>query len=165
MNTSILALSSSSTNQTEQVSLISMDDNTIFTIDLSDITETVLPTYVKIDWGDGVVEDFNENNIYDKSRENINIFKFSPLLTNLYKHEYTPSSTSLYKNLSAQVLINYSNGDMSWFVIPIQIRTYDYFEAVGDVKLVNTNILPISDNTKEHQLITTNGKFMIELYG
>jgi hypothetical protein len=142
-----------------------MDDNTIFTIDLSDITETVLPTYVKIDWGDGVVEDFNENNIYDKSRENINIFKFSPLLTNLYKHEYTPSSTSLYKNLSAQVLINYSNGDMSWFVIPIQIRTYDYFEAVGDVKLVNTNILPISDNTKEHQLITTNGKFMIELYG
>ena len=165
MNTSILALSSTTTNQTEQVALISMDDNTTFTLDLSNVTEIVLPTYVKIDWGDGIVEDFNENNIYNNSRENINIFKFSPLLTNLYKHEYKPSSTSLYKNLSAQVLVNYSNGDVSWFIIPIQIRTYDYFEAIGDVKLVNTNILPISDNTKEHQLITTNGKVMIELYG
>ena len=165
MNTSILALSSTTTNQTEQVALISMDDNTTFTLDLSNVTEIVLPTYVKIDWGDGIVEDFNENNIYNNSRENINIFKFSPLLTNLYKHEYKPSSTSLYKNLSAQVLVNYSNGDVSWFIIPIQIRTYDYFEAIGDVRLINTNILPISDNTKEHQLITTNGKFMIELYG
>jgi hypothetical protein len=161
MNSYTLSLSSNDTNYIYHSSEIELDDHTNFNVDISALSEKVLPIFLKIDWGDGRSQTFN-NDVFKTGRENINIFKYSPLLTQIYSNEYYPSETSLYKSLTAQFLVNYSNGEFSWFVIPISIRSYDYFESIYDLQLINTNILPDITNPKEHQFKTDAGSFIID---
>lgn len=159
MNNYNLQLPTNTTSYYEKLETISIDDQFNLNLDFSLLTETILPINIEIDWGDGNIENYDKNNI---DTDNINIFKFSPLLIAQYNHIYNPSETSLYKCLSAQVLVNYCNGDVTWYVIPIKIRTYDYFESIGDIILQNTNILP-DNNQKEHQLLISKGGYTIEL--
>jgi hypothetical protein len=160
MNTYTIALSSNTTSHIETFPEITLEDYTSMTINLEDLTTRILPIRVTIDWGDKI-EVYDKNNIYyNTSLTNNSIDR--PLFGD-YSHEYPPSSSSLYKRLSAQVLVNYSNGNYSWFIIPIKIRTYDYFESIGDLSLTNTNILPIEGNLKEHQFITSIGGYAIEM--
>jgi hypothetical protein len=119
---------------------------------------------MKIDWGDGTSEIF-DNNIYNINRFNTNISKISPLLISTYEHEYHPSSTSLYKELSSQFLINYANGDYNWFILPIRIRTYDFFESIYDTKILNTSIVVSDSVSKTHRILTTGKGFVVELNG
>ncbi len=162
MNTYNLSLSSNSPSYIQTVNELEFDDYTKLTIDLSSIDETFLPMYLKIDWGFGNPILF-DNNVYREGNNLINVVKYSPILTDTYSYEYYPSSTALYKSLSAQVLIRYVNGDVSWIVIPIKIRTYGYSESIGDLTLINTNILPVEDNLSEHQLKTSVGGYVIDL--
>jgi len=115
---------------------------------------------VIIDWGDTPPEVYDISNIYNSS--NIILTSTSQPLLGTYTHEYFPSSYALYKSLFAQILVNYSNGNYCWFIIPIKIRTYDYFESIYDMTLINTNILPSERNLKEHQFITAVGGYSLE---
>ena len=161
MNSYTLFLSSSGTSYIKSNSELNFDDHTLLTLSVSALNEKVLPIYLQIDWGFGNVLTY-DNNIYESGNP---IYKFSPILTNTYSYEYYPSSTAMYKSLSAQILVRYSNGDYTWFVIPIRIRSYDYSESIKDLDLINTNILPNDSNTSEHQLKTSEGGFIIELRG
>lgn len=165
MNTYNLNLSSTSTSTIYRSNTLSLNDHTELILNLGGVTESIVPIYAKIDWGDGEKPVVYDNDIYRLSQDTNNLFKFSPLLNNLYKHEYYPSTYALYKNLSAQVLINYSNGDKSWFIIPIEIRTYDHIESMGDINLINSNILPLSNNPIEYQLKALKNNQIIELRG
>jgi hypothetical protein len=123
-----------------------------------------IPVYLKIDWGDGVTELF-DNDIF----HNLDVYN-SPvvgnkLLTDLYTHVCYPSTTSLYKSFNVQVLIVYNDSNYNLFTIPITIRTYDYFETIYDINLINVNILPTSTNSKEFQLITKKDNSIIEFRG
>lgn len=154
-----LTLSSDDPSYVNILPLLEIDDHSTLSVDLTLINEDVPPTNVQFDWGDGLIENFDVNSIFP---EGINIFKMSPLLKDGYTHIYYPSETALYKSLSAQVLIHYCNGRYAWFIQPIRIRTFDYFESIGDLSLINTNIYPIG-NTKEHQLMTHKNQYAIEL--
>jgi hypothetical protein len=136
------------------------------TLSLSAVNETSTPLSVSINWGDGAIESY-ENEIFKNYRKESIIpevltGKFGTALQNTYSHRYFPSSTALYKMLSAQVYIEYSNGGYAWFILPIKIRSYDFFESIYDLKLVNTSILPIDGNPKEHQFVTAKDGQIIE---
>jgi hypothetical protein len=164
MNNYTLALSSNNTEYISVNPLLEFDDFTTLTIDLSGLNTSLIPKYLKISWGDGEEESF-DNDIFPNNQRKVNVFNINSIFNTSYKHEYYPSKTSLYKKLSAQVLVNYTNGDNNWFIIPINIRTYDYYESIYDLSLKNTNILPITDNSKQHQFITDKGGFTVELQG
>ncbi len=164
MNTYTLNLSSPTSAYIAYLPELEVDDFTRLTLDLSDINETILPVYLKIDWGFGETVLY-DNNIYKSGSNQINIVRYSPLLTDTYSNDYYPSETALYKSLSSQVLIRYSNGDITYMVIPIRIRTYGYSESIGDLTLINTNILPIESNVSEHQLKTSVDGYILDLRG
>lgn len=164
MNKHTITLSSSSSSHVETLSTIQFDDHTELTVDLSQISERIIPIYVKMNWGDGNEEQYDTNNIYSKDGV-VNPLKFSPLLSQTYNHEYFPSETSLYKSLSAQFLVEFSDGNYCWFVQPIEIKTYDYFESIEDLKILNFNILPDELNSKEYQFKTKKDGYLIELRG
>lgn len=161
MNYTTVSLSSGSTNSVIMWPLVELEDHTQLNLQLTDINEDYVPLYLKISWGDGKVETF-DNNLYKKDKNLIKIQKYSPILLDSYAHEFFPSSYANYKELSAQVLLEYSNGNSTWIVIPIRIRTYDYFESVSGLELVNTNILPLSSNASEHQLKASVNNQLIE---
>lgn len=163
MNVYTLKLSSTNTSNVSRLGELNFDDYTVLTINLQSVTEKVVPLYIKIDWGLGSLPLIYDNDLYRDNRDERNLFKFSPVLNTSYSHEYYPSSYALYKSLSAQVLIQYANGDTSWFIIPIRIRTFDYLESLIDVKLINSNILPDSNNNIEYQLKALKDNQLFEL--
>lgn len=167
MNIYNISLSSDSMSTSSIEDELLFFDSTVFSVSLSGITEEQFPIFLKIDWGDGNTEKF-DNIVFKNYRESSIIpevlsGKFSSIIQNKYKHEYFPSTTSLYKNLSAQFYIEYGNRLYNWFVIPIRIRSGGYFETVGDLQLINTNILPLTSNSKQHQFITEEGGFLVEV--
>ena len=163
MNTNTISLSSLSSNHTQRVGDLIFDDLTTLSLVLSGIYSASIPLYMTISWGDGVVESF-DNNIYQMVNNEVLPFNGTlPIFSNVYSHVYYPSSTALYKNLSAQVLIEYSNNEKNWFVIPIKIRTYGHSESIGEMTLINTNIIPDDDNRKEYQFNTGVGDYVVEI--
>jgi hypothetical protein len=166
MNTLTIYLSSSSLSGTNIRPEIELEDKTTLTFNLSGLSEEYFPSYLLIDWGDGVSEKFDAN-LYKKYREE-SIFeevmygKFSQIVQNTYDHVYHPSPTTLFNSISAQFLVKYSNGDYVWFIQPIKVRSYDFYESLGGVRVVNTVILDDENNSSEHQLLSKTGQ-LIEL--
>ena len=154
MNNYNLSLSSNSTSYTEFLNTVELDDYTQLNLDLNNLYNDTIPAYVKISWGDGA-ENLINNDIYDDTWDNqLTFFTYNPVFNDTHSHEYYPSFTSTYKNLSAQVLVSYTNGEYSYFLIPIIIKTYDISEALGRITVENTNI---SKNELELQLNSDNG--------
>jgi hypothetical protein len=162
MTTYTLQLSTDSTNYVKKLPIIEFNDRSLLQVSFEDIDESSMPIYIEIDWGDGSSE-YYDNNIIQNNSTFINSFDKSPIFLETYVHEYFPSNTSLYKSLTGQILIKYSNSDQSWFMFPLKIRTYDYYESIYDMTLLNTNILPIENNFKQYQLLTDVGRYVVEL--
>lgn len=162
MNNLTINLSSNSSQYTKVLNYSQLIDHTLVNVSVDYIYDKIIPIYMKIDWGDGNSKIY-DNDLSLTERSDTNIFRIGTLLNNSYSHEYYPSATSLYKTLTAQVYIEYCNGSFNWFMIPMEIRTMDYFESIYDIELVHTNILPSSNNPKEHQFLTTRGNYCIEL--
>lgn len=166
MNSLTIYLSSAQLTGTNIRPEIELEDKTTLTVNLSGMSEEYFPAYLQIDWGDGVSETFDAN-LYKKYREE-SIFievmygKFSQIIQNTYDHVYFPSETTLFNQLSAQFLVKYSNGDYVWFIQPIKVRSYDFYESLGGVNIVNTVILDDENNSSEHQLLSKTGQ-LIEL--
>jgi hypothetical protein len=160
-------LSSVATSAVEIKSEATFDDFTTLHISLSGLTEIFVPIYLKIDWGDGENESFSNtlHKVYRKDSilNEVMYGKFSSIFSGEYAHTYYPSSTARYKNLSAQIYVEYSDGSFSWFVQPIKIVTRDYFESIYDIKMLDTNILPVSSNRKIHHFSIDEGGFLIEM--
>lgn len=163
MNSYTLKLSSTNTSNVSRLGELNFDDYTTLKINLQAVTESVVPLYMKIDWGTGSEPIIYDNDLYRDNVDERNLFKFSPILNASYSYEYYPSSYALYKSLSAQVLIQYVNGDYSWFIIPIRIRTFDYLESLSDVKLINSNILSDSNDSIEYQFRSIKDNQLFEL--
>jgi hypothetical protein len=167
MNSYVLSLSSNATSAVEIRPLVTFDDHTTLRVNLSGLTEAFVPVYLKLDWGDGQSETIN-NSLYKVYREesilNEVIYgKFSSVLNEDYLHSYYPSSSARYKCLSAQVYLEYADGNSSWFVQPIKIVTRDYFESIYDIRLIDTNLLPLSTNNKQQRFSVDAGGFLIEM--
>ena len=163
MNTNTTLLFSSTSNHIERLDSIEFEDLTTLSIVLSGVYSGNVPLYLKISWGDGEMEIF-DNDIYEKIYGEVAYNGgILPLFSKTYTHIYYPSSTSLYKPLSAQVLVEYPNNEKNWFTIPIRIRTYNYSESVGEMTLINTNIIPDDDNNKEYQFNIDRGDYVVEI--
>lgn len=164
MNTYTLKLSTKNTTTISFLNEIVLDDYTELILNVERLSETYLPMYIKIDWGVGKSEIY-DNNISKITPNTLNVINYSPIFTKKYSFEYYPSPIASYRSLSAQLLVKYVNGDVSWIVIPIQVKTMGYADSINDLTLINTNILPIEENNSEHQLKTLEGNYIIELRG
>lgn len=160
MKTETIFLSSENISQTTIFSTLSLSDYTTVKCNVSGVSENLLPSYLKIDWGDGY-SDFYENNIFQT--ENLISNRFSSIFFDEYTHEYFPSDTTTSKTLTASLTIKYINNDSSIFNIPIIITNYDYLSAIEDITLINSTISPNNKEGKTHQFITKKGGYLIEL--
>jgi len=166
MNERTIPIESTSTAFSALYSEVVLYDFTNVTFLLSGIDETLLPLYLKINWGDGnldtifnrFVKDYKKDNIIPEILYN----KVSTIITDAPAHLYYPSSTARYKKLSAEILIEYFNGDVCSIIQPFKIITTDYFESIGDLRHLHTNIMPLTSNNKQFIFSTLKDGFLIE---
>lgn len=166
MNIKTISFSTSATSISSTASELKLNDLTSLTINLSGIVETQLPLFLTINWGDGHLERFQSSFTKDYRVESIipEILynKLSSLLSNTRTHLYYPSISARYKKLSAEINIEYINGDVCSIIQPINIVTSDYFESIGDMKHIHTNILQVPGNNKQFIFSVDKGGFLIE---
>ncbi len=157
MNTAYSSLSSNNTSTSSILPLVTLNDVTTLNVTLTGVSENFLPCFLKINWGDGNV-DFFENDIL------LSLYsvesKYSNVLNRSYDHIYYPSISSTSQPLTATFEISYCNNDISTFIIPISVINYNYTQSIEDLKLVNT----VSKFDKKiHQFVSKNNGYLIEL--
>lgn len=158
MNNYSISLSSNDSEYYAVLDSLQLYDYTKLTVNFENITEKHFPLYLKIDWGDGESE-FYDNDVFGYQTT----FKKSEIINTERTHEYYPSETSLYKQISAQFYIKFTNGENTWFIQPINIRNYDFYESVEDLEVVGVEIQPNSENKKALHLKTKKDSYIIDL--
>jgi len=154
MNSYSLSLSTTASSGIQILPLLEMEDYSKLSLDMSQVYNKTIPIYVEIDWGDGKKEIFDNDTYGNRIYNELLFMNYNPCLTDIHTHEYYPSETCLYKLMTLQILVKYSNGDVTYFQMPIKIRTYDFFDSIGRLKLINVNILK---NQLEYQFETSTG--------
>ena len=168
MNNSTLSLSTNQPALTANGNQLNLFDVTEVGLDIINIYKDIFPYYIAIDWGDGspieepeiiTFRTYRKDSIFDEITKGI-----APVfLTKTYKHVYKPSSTALIKDMQLKIGIQYITGEITEIIHPIKLRTEGYYENIGDLSLVDTNIL---DNTNFTSNFVFRGKiddYILEL--
>jgi hypothetical protein len=161
MNTYTILLSSNSSNHVETLPEISLNDITTVGISLSGIDETIPPTTLVIDWGDGIIEEFEASEILGSNNVIPSIVggKESAFARQLYDHVIYPHSEASSLSTIIQALITYSNGNTNYFKIPLNIDTAGFFDTVEDYKIIG---IYESGSTTTYKLLTKKG-YVVEM--
>jgi hypothetical protein len=59
----------------------------------------------------------------------------------IFKHVYRPLNSTYYSQLSASILLQYGNFDHSKIIIPIKIAQHSYYDALGSINILDTQII------------------------
>jgi hypothetical protein len=102
-----------------------------------------------IDWGDGTVETYNADIYLDYYNESI----MPELLYNKggsvcleYNHTYNPASSAYFNKYVINVQLTYLNTVKGQFILPIKVAKPSLYDKINDLKIVNTQILPLSSS-------------------
>lgn len=168
MNTLSLSLSSNQSALTATGHQLNLFDITEINLDIINLYKKVFPYYISIDWGDGspieepeiiTFRNYRTDSIFEEITKGI-----APVfLTKTYKHIYKPSETALIKSMQLKIGIQYITGEITEITHPIKLRTEGYYENIGDISLVDTNIL---DSTNYSSNFVFRGKvddYILEL--
>jgi hypothetical protein len=153
--TSYILLSSNTIPFNTTYPVLSLVDVSTIYVNLSSIDSSIIPKLLHINWGDGTIDEYENDvfkgNIYENNYAEV--FK-------IYEHSYYPSSTSKNIELSATFKITYLNNQISTFVIPLKIENDSYENVIEDIFLINTIFYK---NYKIHQFVTKKDGYLIEL--
>jgi len=162
MNKQYITLESSTTSYSIVLDELLLDDHTELFLNVSNIYNNMLVLYMRIDWGDAHTQIY-ENDIYVIDEKDVNALTYNPVLSKPYSHQYYPSDKALYKSLTAQVAVGYSNGDTNLFTLPIKIRTYDYFESIYDLELHSLDIIPSYPQKLKYSFIEKKNNYLVSM--
>ena len=145
-------LTSSAVNTQTILPAVTLKGKTSINFILTGINETTnYATYLDINYGDtakviklnkDTVYDYKSNSIFDE----ILYGKIGGTILNRYEHTYINSSSSINTPLTAQFLITFRNGSQSLFIQPLNVYNSSYYDEIGDLSIVNTQISPTSSS-------------------
>lgn len=166
MNTITISLPNLEPNDNYTFQTQELEDVSLLNIKINEIYNEYPPLYIRLNWGDGETETFQSNINKDYRVDDITqevLHGIIPsIFTKIFSHKYIPNKEpNSIRNVDVSIEIKYPNNNTNNFTIPIAIRTYDYNEIVGDIKLKNTNILDNGD--KEHQFVTEHSGQLFEI--
>jgi len=136
------------------------------TVDLTDIDESV--TYVKtitIDWGDGsdietasinVVKDYYTESIIPEVLYNKDISVCLP-----YYHRYYSTDTAYFTRYQCVITMTFMNDFVGKIYIPFFVAQSSFYDDIGDLTIINSQLLPLSSNNTILNINATNVKYTI----
>ena len=107
---------------------------------------------IHIDWGDGTPKQIIQKDLIFDYREQsilneIIYGKIRGRITTTYAHTFYNNSLSSHNiSLTSQFLLSFNNGVYINFVQPISIFTNSYYDEIGDLNILNTQIIATSAN-------------------
>lgn len=107
--------------------------------------------FLEIDWGDGSAKEYYQKDLIFDYREE-SIFneilygKVGGSIATFYTHNFFNNVSSYNVALSSQFLFTFSNGSTLLIIQPIGVFKNSYYDEIGDLTLLNTQVTPTSSN-------------------
>jgi hypothetical protein len=162
MTTATLYLSSNITSTVIYYSPIHSSCPLTLNVDVGEISLDKSPISIKISWGDNTaIEEYFNDYFTQENVVNQVLYGFDYSIIRKYSHEYGCSTSALTRNLSCQFLVTYFDGTSCRFVQPISLYTPSFTEKIGDLYLLQTNIVD-TDYTTLYTMYSDKGSRVIE---
>jgi len=120
-----------------------------FVLDLLNVDETLSKVKsITIDWGDGSkVETYQVNLVKDYYTESViyeMLYNKDISVCVPYSHTYYPVASSYFVYNTLSAYITYLNGNIGEVYVPLKIAQNSYYDYMGEMYIINTQILPLS---------------------
>lgn len=107
--------------------------------------------FLEIEWGDGTKKEYYQKDlIFDYKEESIfNEILYGKVggsIATFYTHDFFNNLSSYNVALSAQFLFTLSNGATIHIIQPIGVFKNSFYDEIGDLSLLSTQITPTSSN-------------------
>lgn len=102
---------------------------------------------LEIDWGDGNIETYKSNIYLDYYNESILPevkYNKGGSVCLEYGHTFTPNSSAYFNKYVVNVTATYYNANKGQFIIPVRVAKSSLYDRIGNLKIVNTQSLPLS---------------------
>jgi len=155
--------------------IIYVKGQSTFELSLSGIDETTKKVKtVVIDWGDNTpVETYNiglVKNYYNESVINEFLTGVDQTVCVSYYHTYYSIQSSYFVERICKAIITFLTNDQSLFLqstlevyIPLRISQTSYYDSVGELFLVNSQLLPLSTSNTLLNVQTLNSRYTIPI--
>lgn len=116
---------------------------------INEETDDVL--FLEIDWGDGTSKEYYQKDLIFNYKEE-SIFneilygKIGGSIATFYDHIYFNNTSNYNIALSSQFLFTFSSGATLLITQPISIFKNSYYDEIGDLNLLSTQVTPTSSN-------------------
>ena len=91
------------------------------------------------------------------------IYKFIETIDTPYIHKYYPSDYALSKSVVLKINIGYITGETTQLSTPLNIRTESYYETVGDMDIIEIDLIKAETNSSRFTFITKEGDYTVQL--
>lgn len=107
--------------------------------------------FLEIEWGDGAPKEYYQKDlIFDYRKDSIfNEILYGKVggsIATFYTHNFFNNVSSFNVALTSQFLFTFVNGSTLLIIQPIGIFKNSYYDEIGDLTLLNTQVTPTSDN-------------------
>lgn len=164
--TKTIYLSSSPSSTQISYTPVYLSDISTLIVNVSGINLSKPPINIKISWGDNTPVYIEYNKFFSTELNQVNeiFYGFDYSIIKNYSHIYSPSDTSLTKNLTCQALITYFDGTSCRFVQPITIYSPSFYSRIEDLHLLQNNIVDNNDKVLFTFLAQKDGYVLESLY-
>lgn len=141
--TKTIYLSSNPSSTQINNGVVYLSDISTVVVSVTGISISKPPISIKFSWGDDSPIYTEHNDFFTKEIDPVKqaLYGFNYTIIKDYSHVYTPSTTSLTKNLTCQALVTYYNGTSCRFIQPITIYSPSFYSKIEDLSLLQNNIV------------------------
>ena len=146
---------------------LTVKGGTSIKLDLLNVDESIFKVKtLNIDWGDGSVEEHKFNIFLDYYNESIIpevVYNKQGSVCLEYTHTFNSSQTAYFTLYYINVDLIYFNGNKGRATIPVRVSKPSMYDRVGELKLINNQILPLSSSNTLLNIQTEKEYFVIPM--
>lgn len=146
---------------------ITIKGGTSIKLDLLNVDESIFKVkYLNIDWGDGTTEKHRFNIFLDYYNESIIpevLYNKQGSVCLEYTHSFNSDQSAYFTLYYISVTMLYFNGIVGKVTIPVKVSKPSMYDRVGELKLINNQILPLSSSNTLLNIQTEKEFFVIPM--
>jgi len=146
---------------------VSVKGKTSITFVLTGINETSnYATYLIINYGDSannihikkdLIYDYKNKSIFNEVLFN----KTGGTIMSMYTNTYSNDTANFNKPITVQFLITFKDGSKTLFIQPLNIYNASYYDEIGELSIISSQISPLSTN---NTFVNLEGKINKQTY-
>jgi hypothetical protein len=122
--------------------------------------------YLSLDWGDGKIEKHTADimlNYYNDSIISELLYNKGGSVCTSYRHTYNSTTNAYFTKYAVKLKLVFFSGTISYVFIPVKVSKTSFYDKIGDLNSINTQIVPLSTSNTLLNIQTTKEFYAIPI--